>query len=254
MKSYGVQLYSIRDVANNDLRLALKTASDIGYKFVEFAGFFGNDASDVRRWLCEYGLEVSGTHTGCDMIKDEVIDQTIAYHKAIGCNRLIVPGAGWATEAEMESNLSLFREAGKKLMENGIRLGYHNHSAEFHLSGYGKVIEDEIINRTDMELEIDVFWLFNAGIDPVPYLEAHKDRISVIHLKDGIRGKGESSFENSVNGAEGRYLGLGEVPIKEICDWADRNGVLIVVESEDLNPSGSEEIAKCMEYLQSLDV
>ena len=105
-----------------------------------------------------------------------------------------------------------------------------------------------------MELEIDVFWLFNAGIDPVLYLEAHKDRISVIHLKDGIRGKGECSFENSVNGAEGRYLGLGEVPIKEICDWADRNGVLIVVESEDLNPSGSEEIAKCMEYLQSLDV
>ena len=55
---YGIQMYSVRDVAQKDLKAALKTVAEIGYNSVEFAGFFGNDAETVRSWLEEYGLEV----------------------------------------------------------------------------------------------------------------------------------------------------------------------------------------------------
>ena len=55
---YGIQMYSVRDLAEKDLYAALKCVADIGYKYVEFAGFFGHKAEDVRAWLDELGLEV----------------------------------------------------------------------------------------------------------------------------------------------------------------------------------------------------
>ena len=34
---YGIQMYSLRDLAQVDLKAALKKVADIGYKTVEFA-------------------------------------------------------------------------------------------------------------------------------------------------------------------------------------------------------------------------
>ena len=104
-------------------------------------------------------------------------DETIKYHKAIGCDNLIVPGCDWTSVEKANSIIELLNQADKKLAENGIRLGYHNHSREFFPTADGIVFEEEIIERTNVELEIDTFWLFNAGIDVIEYLEAHKDRI-----------------------------------------------------------------------------
>ena len=50
---YGLQLYSVRDISNTDLRGTLKAVAEMGYKYVEFAGFFGNSAEDVKSWLDE---------------------------------------------------------------------------------------------------------------------------------------------------------------------------------------------------------
>ena len=61
---YGLQMYSVRDITDKDLDGALKKVAEIGYKFVEFAGFFGHSAQEVKDMLDKYGLRVSGTHTG----------------------------------------------------------------------------------------------------------------------------------------------------------------------------------------------
>ena len=41
---YGLQLFSVRDLAEKNLDEALRQVSALGYKFVEFAGFFGHSA------------------------------------------------------------------------------------------------------------------------------------------------------------------------------------------------------------------
>ena len=254
MTSYGIQMYSLRDVTKTDLRSALKAVADMGYKQVEFAGFFDNSAEDVRAWLDEYGLEATGTHTHLTALSDENYDATVSYHKTIGCKNIIVPSAKWGTEEEMEANIAALDKAQKKLAEDGISLGYHNHSGEFYETPYGKIVEDELYDRTSVSLEIDTFWLFNAGIDPVPYLEAHKDRIRVIHLKDGnVRNDGNGSFADARNGAVGKSLGLGDAPVAAVRDWAVKNGVAMVVESEGLDPTGPEEVKRCIEYLRTLE-
>lgn len=91
-------------------------------------------------------------------------------------------------------------------------------------------------------------------MDPVAYCEAHKDRIRVIHLKDGIACKPECRNQlHWGDGVEGRSVGSGEAPILAVREWCLKNGVLMVVESEGLDPTGPEEVKRCIDYLRTLD-
>lgn len=252
---YGLQMFSLRDITGTDLKGALKQVAEMGYRYVEFAGLFGNRPEDVKVWLDEYGLVCSGTHTGKPGLEDDTIDATIACHKILGCANLIIPGGfDWSTQEKLDENIVFINKAQKKLAENGITLGYHNHSQEFMTTPYGAVVEDEIIRRTSLELEIDTWWAYNAGIDPVAYLETYKDRIRVIHLKDGIAAKPECrTYARCHEGVEGKSVGSGEAPILAIRDWCLHNNVLMVIESEGLNPSGPEEVKRCIDFLRTLD-
>ena len=251
---YGIQMYSVRDITENSMKEALRSVAEMGYKYIEFAGFFDNPAKDIKAWLDEYGLIASGTHTTLDKLTPDTIDETIKYHKAIGCDKLIVPCCDWKTVEKANESIDGLNYAQKKLAENGITLGYHNHSAEFFPTADGIVLEDEIINRTSVELQIDTFWLYNAGIDVIDYLEKYKSRISVIHLKDGIAApESDRNYNDIHTKAVGLSVGQGNAPIKAIREWANKNGVLMVVESEDLNPTGLEEVKRCIDYLRTLD-
>lgn len=247
---YGIQMYSLRDITQSDLRGALRAVAEMGYKYVEFAGFFGNSAADVRSWLDELGLTVVGTHTALPALARDTIEETIAYHKAIGCDTIIVPCADWDTEEQMNDSIDAICRASKRLAEDGMSLGYHNHSAEFCRTPYGRIIEEEIIARTDAFLEIDTFWLFNAGIDPVSYLETHKDRIKLIHLKDGYHRRCRAiDYGTSFADVTGTSVGMGEAPVLAVRDWANANGVKMVVESEGLDPTGLDEVRRCIDFL-----
>lgn len=249
MTEYGLQLFSLRDVTANNLEAGLRAAHEAGYAFVEFAGFFGHDAETVKGWLQKYNLRVSGTHTGCDELQPDKLEATIAYHKAIGCDNLIIPAyANQESEEALEEVIALINRVQPILEENGIRLGYHNHSKEFLPTPFGKLIFDEMHSRTKVDFEIDTFWAWNADRDPIALMEQlHKEgRIRVIHLKDGF---------HTVNGerAKGMAIGEGEAPCKAVREAALRLGIPMVVESETLTPTGPEEVTRCMKYLRTLD-
>lgn len=251
---YGLQMYSVRDITKVSLEEALKKVAEMGYKYIEFAGFFDNSAEDVKSWLDKYGLICSGTHTNIPAILPETIDETIAYHKTIGCENLIVPGCDWSTPEKCDEVINALNFANKKLAENGIRLGYHNHSKEFMPTPDGIVFEDEVIKRTDAEIQIDTFWLFNAGIDVIPYLDKYKDRIKVIHIKDGIpSADSDKNYDHVHDNVMGYSLGDGKAPVAAVREWAIKNNVLMVVESEGLYPTGLEEVERCIKYLRTLD-
>jgi len=251
---YGLQMYSLRDITGNDLKGALKQVAEMGYKYIEFAGFFGHSAEDVKAWLEEYGLICSGTHTGGDALQEDVLEATIAYHKTIGCDNLIIPGMDWSTREKLEENIALINKVQPILAENGIALGYHNHTGEFFPTPYGAIVEEEIINRTNAQLQVDTWWVYNGGMDPVAFCEAHKDRICVIHLKDGIPVSPEHrSYEGWHTGVVGRSVGSGEAPILAVREWCLKNGVRMVIESEGLDPTGPEEVKRCIDFLRTLD-
>lgn len=241
---YGIQLYSIRDLTSQNLDAALAAVSRIGYKYVEFAGFFGHTSDEVLNMLCKYGLKVAGSHVSWVDFAPERLDTMIEYHKSIGCKSVVIPAFD-NKEESLEKLIGYINSADEKLNNLGMSVGYHNHSVEFIRTDYGKVIFDEIVNRTNAEIQLDVFWAYNAGLDPVEIIEKYSHRIKTIHLKDGIAAR-----ESESGKPEGRYVGSGNVAIKDIIKLASEKGILMIVESEDLNPSGEIEIAGCMEYLK----
>lgn len=238
---YGLQMYSLRDITEKDMEGALKEVAAMGYSFVEFAGFMGHSAHEIRDMLEKYGLRASGTHTGLAALTDELLVETIAYHKAIGCSDIIIPYEKFTTKAEIDAFVDRVAVLIPRLRAEGLNLHYHNHDIEFLPNEDGLIPQEELIKRTDILLEVDTYWVFAAGKDPVEVLNTYKDRIRVIHLKDGI------------GGHEGTSLGLGKAPVKAVRETAIALGLDMVVESEGLDPTGLEEVKRCIDFLKEVD-
>ncbi len=240
MKNYGIQLYSIRDRMPTDPEGVLRALAAMGYKYVEFAGFFGRPAEQIRGWLDECGLICSGTHTGIGELTDH-FEETVAYHEIIGCKNIIIPGADLSTDGKLDAFIDQVNDLTLRLAARGITLGYHNHSHEFIPNASGQIIHTELEKRTEIEFEIDTYWAYHAGVDPLTLLDRLKDRIRVIHIKDGLAD------------GSGRPLCRGTAPLEAVHANAEALGILQVVESETLSPDGLTEAAICFGALAGLD-
>ena len=235
---YGLQLFSVRDITGNDLEGALRAVAEMGYKYVEYAGFFGHSAEQVKEWQDKYGLQCSGTHSGWVELLPENIEATIAYHKTIGNPNYIIPGADLSSLDKIIDFCAVMNKAQIRLAEEGISLAYHNHSHEFVVMPWGSTIHSELEKRGTFDFEIDTFWTFNAGIDSIETLKRLSGRVKVIHLKDGIQG------------GAGKSLGQGEAPVLRVREYAVKNNIRMVVESEGCDPTGLEEVKRCIDFLK----
>ena len=248
MMNYGLQLYSVRDLAKENYEEALKQVAAMGYKMVEPAGFFGLPASEVAAMLKHYGLTACSTHTGFQLMVDDFAGQ-VAYHKAIGCHDLILPSAPFKTAEDITATVDAINRWQPALEAEGIRLHYHNHSKEFWKNQDGLIAQEELAARTNILFELDTFWVFNAGLNPLDVMEQYRNRLHFIHLKDGI----PQTLSDSESKPVGKSLGSGKAPIEAVRKKAIEMGVKIVVESEGLDPTGIEEVKRCIDHLKILD-
>lgn len=242
--NYGLQMYSVRDFAQNDLLGTLKKVAEIGYKDIEFAGFFGNSAEDIRATLDECGLVCNGTHTGIGEL-DNDFAAAVKFQHTIGSTNFIIPHADTSTKEAVDILIEKLNKYQPMLAAEGIKLAFHNHSGEFLPNKDGIIPHEEMQKRTNIEFEIDTCWAYVAGRDPVEVITTLKDRVHVIHLKDIIK--------NAEGKNEGRALGEGSAPVAAVYARAKELGMRMVVESENLNPDGLSEVTRCMNYLRSLE-
>ena len=239
--NYGIQMYSLRDAVAADYKQALLTVSAQGYKMAELFGGMQPSAEIIRQWADEAKLTVSGTHTGADALTEEKLEKTIQDHHTLGCNLLIIPGHDLSTKEKLDGFIALVNRVQPLLAEQGITLAYHNHSHEFLPNQDGQIIYDELVSRTCVKLELDTYWAYNAGKDPLEMMDQLQERLVAIHLKDGFMG------------GEGMPLGKGTAPVKQVWQKAGEMGLMIVVESETQKPDGPTETGECMAYLHSLE-
>ena len=236
---YGLQMYSVRDAAQGDLLGTLEKVGRLGYHYAEFAGFFGIPAEDVKAKLDECGMEVSSTHTGWQELTDDKIAETIKYHKTIGNGFIIIPGADLSDQKKLDDFIELVNRVQPVLANEGIKLGYHNHAHEFKTNEDGSKIYEQIKSRTKLELEIDTYWAYVGGQDPIAMMHELKDRVHIIHIKDGYQD------------GHGMPLGMGTAPAAQVYKTAVELGMQMVVESETCTPSGLEEARICIEFLKA---
>ena len=240
--NYGLQLFSLRDITEENFEEALKQAAALGYEYIEPAGFCGHSAEQVKEWLDKYNLKISGTHSWFGGLEND-FDATVKYHKTIGNTRYIIPFLETGDREALDAAVLKFNKYQPMLAEHGIELGFHNHHKEFVLNSNAIIPNLYFREKTNIKFEIDTFWAFVSARNPVDVLEEYRDRlIGCIHLKDG----------DTYPKVQGRALGEGSAPIRNIMRKANDMGLLMVVESEGLDPTGPEEVGRCAEFLKNV--
>ncbi len=200
----GVQLFSVRRQCEEDLPGTLERISKLGYKGVEFAGFYGRSAKELKQLLEGNGLLCCGSHTPLDQLLGTQLDSTVEFHHTLGNKTLIVPGLPphyTASHQAWVETAALFNELSAKLQKAEMRIGYHNHAMEFQALD-GEKPWDTFFGRTRPEIimQLDLGNARLGGADPLALLERYPGRAKSIHVKDYLPGNadaliGESTFD-----------------------------------------------------------
>ena len=70
---YGVQLYSLREMAQEKgMEAILKTVADAGYQGVEFAGFHGCSPEEIKSLLEKYNLVAVAAHIPAEFVEENI--------------------------------------------------------------------------------------------------------------------------------------------------------------------------------------
>jgi sugar phosphate isomerase/epimerase len=194
-------MYTIRDFTGTEQGLSdsLAKVSKMGYKAVQLSavGAMNGDAPAVdaalaRRMLDDNGLQCIATHRSWEALAGQT-DREIEFHKTLGCPFTAIGGIPKEYGAEKADGYRRFvRDAApviERLKAAGIAFGHHNHSHEFEKTAPGwppHTLFDILIDEggPDYMLEVDVYWVWHAGIDPVGLMNRCAGRAPVIHLKD----------------------------------------------------------------------
>lgn len=181
----GLQLYSLRDECAKDLPGMLTAVSRFGYKGVEFAGYHGRNAKELRKMLDDNGLKACGTHTPYETVRADQLKATVEFNQTIGNTFLIVPWMEPAkSKQEWITRANLFNEIAEKVKGDGMFVGYHSHQEDFK-SVEGATPWDLFCSNTRPEviLQLDTSNCRDSGADPVGMLKKYPGRTRTIHIK-----------------------------------------------------------------------
>lgn len=242
----ALQLYSIREDCTRDLPGCLKAVKEMGYDGVEFAGYYGRTAQELRQLLDENGLRVAGTHAGFKTVQPDELQATIDFNKTIGNQNLVVPGLPPERRDSHEAWLEtarFFDDLAEQLKAQAMRTGYHNHAVEFQPLG-GEVPWDTFATHTRREviLQLDLGNAMHGGADPVPYLKKYPGRAITVHLKD-------HSHTN-----DKALIGEGEIRWDEVFSFCEGAGGTewYIVEQESYAYPPLECVRRCREQLRKM--
>jgi len=184
----GIQLYTVRAAMATDVAATLQAIAGIGYREVEFAGYFDHSPARIRELLERFGLAAPSTHMDARALRDDP-QPLVDAAAAIGHDYVTV---AWLraedrqTIDDYKSWAEVFNRLGEICRDNGMRVAYHNHDFEF-LPLQGRLPFDLLLEETDADLvdfELDFFWARKAGREVLDVIGAAPERFTMSHIKD----------------------------------------------------------------------
>jgi sugar phosphate isomerase/epimerase len=239
--NFSIQLYSLREISQTpkDFLALFPKLKALGFDGVEFAGYHGLSAEDIRAALDKAGLVATGTHMSLNDLRLENLPATITFCKTLGMNKIGIGSAPHSTPEETAATCAVLKKASEAAAPYGITIYYHNHSSEFKRFADGTMPIDQFFAAC--ALQIDTCWSCVAGVDNDTFLPEHKNQICSIHIKDA-----------TMDG-RGRVLGEGEVDLLTVVRAAKEMGLdWLVLEHEGDAPGAIfEEVARCAAWLKT---
>jgi sugar phosphate isomerase/epimerase len=254
----GVQLYTVRDLMKDDFDGTIAKVAQIGYKEVEFAGYFGRTGQQVRAACDKNGLAAISTHVQYDELDDK-FPAVVETSKAIGLEYIVCP---WIPE-ELRKSPDIWKQAAAKFnhcgelsKKAGMQFAYHNHWFEF-LPVDGKLPYDQLLKECDgnlVKMEMDLCWITAAGGDPLKYFSLYPGRFPLVHVKDlktlpKITAGGAQNYGDTVDLTE---VGSGIIDWKRIFAQSEKAGIKHYIVEHDHPKQPFDSIAKSYDYLNKL--
>ena len=256
----GIQLYGVRESMKVDFEGTLKAIADMGYEYVEFAGYYDRTAEEIKTTLDKFGLKCVSVHQGLDFYNDAP-DAAAEFLKTFGVKYSVIP---WYKKEELagtenwDNTVKRFKAVGEVLKKHGMKLGYHNHDFEFE-TYEGKYLHDYIFETIPSDLidpEFDTCWVHYAGLNPVDKIGEFSGRVEVVHLKDFVckRLAGGPTYDlidkdgkpikttREDNEFEFRPLGQGRQNFAAILEACEAAGTEYVIVEQDKTYGGMTEL------------
>jgi sugar phosphate isomerase/epimerase len=251
----GLQLYSLRAQFPKDLPGTLSRIEQWGVRDVEAAGFYNLSAQQFREELDKHHLHASGAHFPWERFATD-IEGVLRDAKTLGCEYVTVPWIPHQREFTAKDSLRAvekFTEWGHRCSEAGLHFTYHPHGYEFRPHGGGSLF-DLIAQGTKPEavnFELDIFWAYDGGADPVQLMRKYPDRFPQMHLKDMKKTVKTPNYSGHENVENDVTLGTGQLSLPAILQEAAKVGVKHYY-IEDESKGSERQIPQSIQYLRSI--
>ena len=250
-KPLAIQLYTIRDAISENLEKALEKLSALGFKELEIYGyngtFFGKKRNEFQTILKDTGLKVISSHHTTGILRQDKGTLLSGWEKSVEDLHFI--GAKYMVcsylfpeERTIENYKKLpelFDKSGGISKKSEIQFAYHNHDFEFGKFDDTQNIYDFILKNTSPDLvkmELDIYWISKAGLDPLIYFEKYPKRFPLWHVKD--MKKADKDFAE---------IGNGTIDFKRIFEAKEKAGLqywFLEQDSSDMDIFESIKISK----------
>ena len=229
----AIQLWSLRDMINQNPFETLQAVSKAGFSGIEVYGFdgkfYGMSAGEFKIVCQDLDLEIYSTHAG---ITAENAEQLAENASKAGLKFLVLPsmmGRPHGTLDEYRIVAEELNRIGEICKRYGINFGYHNHAFEFEKMD-DKVPYNILLDETDPELvsfQNDIYWTIKAGYDPLEYFHNYPGRFATLHIKD-MATDGQSCI-----------IGNGTIDYRKILKSSGTAGTELLIYEQEQYDEGS---------------
>ena len=226
----ALQMYTLRDMAAQDMIGTLRKVKEIGYEGIELAGYGDASPDALYEAVHELGLKVVGAHVGFGALQED-LGGVVAEQARMGNTHLVcpsIPGPRRNAEGYREFAQEL-ESIAREASGAGVTLCYHNHDFELRDVFDGQMGLDILYANSDPKLvqaEIDTFWIQKGGSDPAAYIRQYAGRAPLIHVKDMTKDDRQTFAE----------VGTGSLDWPAIFEAAEAGGAKAYIVEQDVCP------------------
>lgn len=235
----GLQLYTVRDCCTDreSVFRVLEEVKKMGYEGVQLAGYYGIPAEEMKAKLEELNLIYISGHDNSERLTNDM-EEILEYNRIMGSSHIVCSHAPASTKEDLEKLKDCMEKLVPRAEALGMKVSYHNHRQEFiPIDGIKPI---EVICKYCF-LEPDTYWSFSAGEDTRKFMLENRERIVLVHLKDGD------------NHATPCTIGEGVNDIQSIIDTSKLIGAQwLIVENDRPHPNGLEDARRSIEHLKNM--
>ncbi|MBD0350182.1 MAG: sugar phosphate isomerase/epimerase [Flavisolibacter sp.] len=191
IRGLGLIVNVIVEELKKDWKETLRQVAEIGYDYLEFRGYYGDDIAYFKKFMQEIGLKPLAAGDSIEQLKKEdVLKRMIDESLYLGKKYLIcykLDAGAYKTADDFKKAAADLNAIGEKVTRAGLCFAFHNHDKEFvpvqdHLSGYDLLVQETDSQR--VALLLDIYWAIKGGADPLILLQRYPERFELFHVKD----------------------------------------------------------------------